>query len=166
LSRLINKTLLSTLLFTFLIISTGSPTLFSILICASASALGAWMFDNMLFSRSLTIKDVVRIIYIARFLLAFIIQEARAHIEMTKIILLRKPIRPAIVAISYDLASEYSETLVALAITNTPGTAVLEVDRIGKIMYVHWINAKTLNPAEARRGIIEAFEKHLKKAMG
>jgi multicomponent Na+:H+ antiporter subunit E len=60
--------------------------------------------------------------------------------------------------VPFDVEGDYTVTSIANSITNTPGTVVVEVDRARKVFYVHWIDVASIEPAEARRSISEAFE--------
>jgi multicomponent Na+:H+ antiporter subunit E len=51
--------------------------------------------------------------------------------------------------------------VLANSITLTPGT--LTVDLLDDTMYIHWIDAKTLNPEQAHKEIAEKFENILLK---
>jgi Multisubunit Na+/H+ antiporter, MnhE subunit len=93
----------------------------------------------------------------------FIIDETLAHVDVIKRILHpRVPVNPAIVKVPYYAETDYAKTCIACSITNTPGTVVVEIDENEKVFYVHWINAKTLEPEKAREYISKVFEKYSK----
>jgi multicomponent Na+:H+ antiporter subunit E len=74
----------------------------------------------------------------------------------------RLPIRPGIVKIRTALESTTARTLLANAITLTPGTLTVElVD--GGWLYVHWLNVRTSDPEEASAQIAETFERILRR---
>ncbi|RLG80688.1 MAG: cation:proton antiporter [Thermoprotei archaeon] len=91
----------------------------------------------------------------------FFVAEVRAHLDvMYRILHPKMPVNPAIVKVPYRVETDYAVTAVANSITNTPGTVVVDIDPEDRAYYVHWINAKTLEPEEARRHISEVFEKY------
>jgi multicomponent Na+:H+ antiporter subunit E len=99
--------------------------------------------------------------YAARY---FTIDETKAHLDVIKRILHPKaPVNPAIVKVPFDVESDYAKTAIACSITNTPGTVVVEIDEEKKVFYIHWIDAKTLDPVKAREEISLIFEKYSKK---
>jgi len=90
--------------------------------------------------------------------------EVKAHLDVMKRILSPSvPIKPGIVEVPYDLISDYSATLTANSITNTPGTVVVSIDHKNKKFYIHWIDVKTVDPMECRRHISETYEKYAKR---
>ena len=164
--KALNKLILTLLLLAFAILSTGSLRLYTLTLGLIVSAVIAIVFEKTLFKRSLVLRDVKKIVYLLEFLLYFITSEIKAHTEMTKIILFEKNVKPAIIAIPYNTQSDYGITLVALSITNTPGTIVLHLDKNTQTMYVHWINAVTLNPREAWERISKKFNELAKNMFG
>lgn len=164
--RLLSKLALVLLLFTFAVLSAGLLRLYTLVLALLVSVIVALLFEKVLVKRSLSLRDIVRVLYLLEFLVRFIHAEIKAHAQVTKIILLGKSVKPAIVAIPYSVESEYGLALVALSITNTPGTLVLHVDKTTKTMYVHWINATTFDPVEAQRRISREFERLAKKVFG
>ncbi|WP_448577176.1 Na+/H+ antiporter subunit E [Thermosphaera sp.] len=100
-------------------------------------------------------------IYALRYL---IIDETKAHVDVIKRILHPKtPVNPAIVKVPFNVSTDYAITAIANSITNTPGTVVVDVDEKEKAFYVHWIDAKTIEPEKAREAISSVFEKYAGK---
>lgn len=90
--------------------------------------------------------------------------EPKSHLDVIKrIITPSLPINPGIVEVPYELESDYSVTLTANSITNTPGTVVVSIDHESKRMYVHWIDVKTVDPRECREHISRIFEEYAKR---
>ena len=93
----------------------------------------------------------------------FTLNQTRAHASVIwRILNPRARLRPAIVKISYSLESEYAIAATAMFITNAPGTAVVDVDEDERVFYVHWIDAKTLDPEEARSSVSKLYEEYCK----
>lgn len=85
-----------------------------------------------------------------------------ANFSVARIVLFPRlfPLRPGIVAIPLDIRSDVGITLLAHAITLTPGTLSMEVSSDRKTLYVHVMSME--NEAHFREQIKEGFEKRLK----
>lgn len=97
----------------------------------------------------------------------FMIVEIKEHIEVAKIIL--KPgivIRPGFIEIPLKVESEVSIAILALSITNTPGTIAVDVNKSKKTMIVHWIDIKSENRIEAANMILGKLEDIAKEVFG
>jgi len=162
LSRAIIVFLLS---FTTYIVFSGSIQPYDIITGLVVSAIIGALFANITVSEPRKIVNPARwlwlIVYALRY---FIIDETKAHLDVImRILHPRTPVNPAIVKVPYEVTSDYAVTSVANSITNTPGTVVVEINEDEKAFYVHWIDAKTLEPSEARREISSVFEKYSRK---
>ena len=74
----------------------------------------------------------------------------------------RLPIRPGIVKIRTTLQSTAARTLLANSITLTPGTLTVEI-LDGGCLYVHWLNVRTTDSAEASMRIAARLERILQR---
>ena len=72
------------------------------------------------------------------------------------------PIRPGIVKVRSVLKTETARTVLACAITLTPGTLTVDLTDDG-YMYIHWINVKAEGVEEATKIIAERFEWFLQR---
>ena len=129
-----------------------------------------WMDGYIARSRRLEtdlgkILDPKRIYYLVRYFIKYMfIIEPRAHIDVIKrIISPHMPINPGIVAIPYGVKTDYAILTIANSITNTPGTVTVDVDRDSKLLFVHWIDVKAVEPEECRRIISREFEENAEK---
>ena len=93
-----------------------------------------------------------------------LIVEVKAHAGLIKRIITGE-VKPAIVKVPYGVKTDYALLMVANSITNTPGTVVVDVDEGKRVMYVHWIFAKTLEPKEAREYVSKLYEKYASKVL-
>lgn len=166
LKRFLNKLFVFTIILVFFIISTGSFKYYTLVIGVIVSAITTYLFESSIVKKTLRLYDVLKLLYLFKYIVYFVKAEIHAHLELVEIILFNKPIRPAIVAVPYHVESDYGVTLIALTVTNTPGTIVLNIDTNSKLMYIHWINASTFNPDEARLVITSGFEKLVEKIFG
>ena len=84
---------------------------------------------------------VVRPLALLRFLAFFAFDLVRSSLQVAALVLApRRELRQAVVAVPVRGASDSLLTLLANAISLTPGTLTLEVDRPGSTLYVHVID--------------------------
>lgn len=123
------------------------------------------LFANITVSEPWKVLNPARWFWLLRYAVRyFTIDETKAHIDVIKRILHPKtPVNPAIVKVPYEAVSDYTVASIANSITNTPGTVVVEVREDEKAFYVHWIDAKTIEPAEAKKEISLVFEEYSRK---
>jgi len=158
---------LITALLTFIvyIVYTGSTRGYDIVTGIIVSIVAGALFANLVIQNPLKVLSFKRWLYLLTYaILYFLYYETKAHLDVIKRILHPKvPVNPAIIEAPYSVESDYAITAVANSITNTPGTVVVDIDTSRKVFYIHWINAKTLDPAEAKKEIFESFEKFARK---
>jgi len=70
-----------------------------------------------------------------------------------------RKLRPGIVAVPLDTRSAAEQTLLANAVTLTPGTMSIDLSPDGKTLYVHVFDAE--NPESVRRAIKDGLEARL-----
>ncbi len=153
------------LAFLVYIVYTGALTLYDLITgIIAASIIGIIVGPRIIEKWEKTVdirRWITLIIYAIRYAL---IDEIRAHLLVIRLGLSPSmPIRPAIVRIPLKSRSEYAQTLVAISITNTPGTVVVDADRDRGIFYVHWIYAKDLTVEGAYKEVAEVFDRYAKK---
>lgn len=157
----------SVLVFTILLsaiylIYTGAFSLVEALIAIAAGAATAYALANDLVEDPSKLSPI-RLLRAMKYLIKyFTVIEAAAHWGVIKLIINpRAKYSPAIVRVPYDLESEYSVVFVANSITNTPGTAVIDIDEGKRLYFVHWINAPATDEETSRKSISSEFEEHL-----
>ena len=69
-----------------------------------------------------------------------------------------RPINPGIVKVKTKLRSRPAQVILANSITLTPGTLSVDLDPEAGELYIHWIDVKSTDVAEASRHIVERFE--------
>lgn len=95
----------------------------------------------------------------------FIMELVRANLNMLRYVYARKiDIHPGIVKVDTRLISPMGRLALANSIALTPGSLVLGLE--GSTLYIHWLDVKTTDRAEATRQIVGPFEKHLERAFG
>ena len=105
----------------------------------------------------------VRYFWLVMYAFVFAYYLIKANLDMAfRIIHPSMPIKPGIVKVKTNLQTDTAITVLANSITLTPGT--LTVDVVDQnYLYVHWINVKTKNEAEAAHKILGRFEWFIKK---
>jgi multicomponent Na+:H+ antiporter subunit E len=163
--RALRALVVAILCFFIYVIFSGSVSTYDVITGVVVAIVVGALFSNIVLTNPVKVFDPKRWYYTIRYALRyFIVDETRAHVGVIKRILHPKtPVNPAIVKVPYRVRTDYSKTAIACSITNTPGTVVVEIDDVEKAFYVHWIDAKTLDPEEARKEISLVFEEYSKK---
>lgn len=166
--RLLSYLAVFSMVYAFYVVFTGTASAFSLVLGAIASAMVTMIIKPLIISRDLRASDVVRLAHLAAYYLYYMaVAEVKAHLGIARIVLSRRmDISPAIVEVPYNVKTSFGMTLVAGSITNTPGTVVVQVDTNRRVFYVHWLTAKTFDPAGAREEISASFERYAQKIFG
>jgi multicomponent Na+:H+ antiporter subunit E len=164
-SRALNAFIVACLTFIVYIVFTGSVSIYDLMTGFIVAVVTGVLFSNIALSNALKVIDPRRWYILVRYAIRyFIIDETLAHVDVIKRILHpRVPVNPAIVKVPYYVETDYAKTCIACSITNTPGTVVVEIDENERFFYIHWIDAKTLEPEKARESISKVFEEYSKK---
>lgn len=131
-----------------------------------ASLLTTTLFGEMLFrhsNRKFTFLELVyKIFLIICFIPVFFYEAIKSAVEVSAYIFKKDvSFSPGIIKVSTSLTNVTAITILANLITLTPGTLTLDFDKAERAYYIHWINVKTREEAEARRELIEKFENWL-----
>jgi multicomponent Na+:H+ antiporter subunit E len=159
---------LKNLIISFLVILTGwflltwTLELKSVLIGVGLSAVLSLLFCGQctIFSEmKLTPKAFI---YTIIYLFVFMVELIKANIDVTRRILSpNMPINPGIVKVDTRLKSKMARLILANSITLTPGTFTLEVH--DDAFYIHWIDVKHAEEAQATEDLVRKFEKLLEE---
>jgi len=104
----------------------------------------------------------VRWFFLALYVPYFFYYCVRANLDVAyRVLHPDVPIRPGIVKVRTDLASDMGKTFLANSITLTPGT--LTVDIHGQDLYIHWIYVVGDDPKEHTAIIVKRFERLLRR---
>lgn len=71
------------------------------------------------------------------------------------------PIRPGIVAVPTTLRDDVALTLLGSLMTLTPDTVTMDIDQKRGMIYVHWIDVQTTDPAETQRLLLASLEEKI-----
>jgi len=153
------------LVFTVYVVFSGSTSIYDLITGTIVALVTSLITANLVISNPNKLAQIKRLGWLLAYSVRyFFIDEVKAHLDVMKRILHpRMPINPGIVKIPYDVTSDYAMLTIANSITNTPGTVVVDVFPEEKAFYVHWINAITTEPAEARKSVSEVFERFAKR---
>lgn len=164
-TRALRVFIVACLAFTTYIVFTGSINIYDLATGLVVALVVGALFSNTTLNNALKVLEPRRWCSLLRYALRyFTIDETLAHLDVIKRILHpRVPVNPAIVKVPFNVETDYAKTCIACSITNTPGTVVVEIDENEKTFYVHWIDAKTLEPEKAREYISKVFEKYSKE---
>lgn len=98
-------------------------------------------------------------------LVVFAVELVKSNIDvMLRVIAPKVKINPAIVEVKTRLKSPLGRLALANSITLTPGT--LTTDIKDDSLYIHWIDASSMDIEEATNEIVAKFEKHLEVIFG
>jgi multicomponent Na+:H+ antiporter subunit E len=70
-------------------------------------------------------------------------------------------IRPGIVAVSTKLHGDINLTVLGSLMSLTPDTVTMDFDQKEGLIYVHWIDVKTLEPEKVRQLLITDIEERI-----
>jgi multicomponent Na+:H+ antiporter subunit E len=93
------------------------------------------------------------------FLLAhFLVDVVRASIDVSVVVLRRRPVRNAVVAVDLESSSDFVLTAVAAMLSLVPGSIVVEARRSSHTLYLHVLDVPDVAAAEAFRDEALAVE--------
>ena len=95
----------------------------------------------------------------------FLFELVKSNIDvMSRVVTPRVRINPAIVEVKTGLKSRLGRLALANSITLTPGT--LTTDIVDDTLFIHWIDASSIDVEDATKAIVAKFEKHLEVLFG
>ena len=151
--------------FIIYIVYTGSIGPYDLLTGAVVAVIVGLLAGEIVVSDPDKALDPKRLYWLIKYTIwYFLIAEVKAHANVIKRALSpRIPLNPAIIRVPYYVETDYAMITIANSITNTPGTVVVDIDYDHRVFYVHWIDAKTSDPEEARKMISLQFEEYARE---
>ena len=135
----------------------------SVIVGAAAALLVAVVFGGLLTRQPRMLLNPLRWLWMLCYLPVFAYYCLKANFQVAYLVLHpRMPIRPGIVKVRTNLRSPAGIAALANSITLTPGTLTVDADEEGSL-YVHWIEVKTTDEAEATAEIAGRFEVFLRR---
>lgn len=152
----------------FYLLFSGSLSLYDITVGCVSSAVLTALYARIMYGRDLKLSDIAKVGHLIKYFFWYMfVAEPKAHADVIRRALSPSmPINPGIVEVPFDVESDFSITLIAGSITNTPGTVTVEVDKERKVLYVHWIDVKVTEPEAVREHISRDFEEHASRIWG
>lgn len=95
----------------------------------------------------------------------FALDVVRASIQVAGVVLRRRPVRNAVVAVDLETTSDFLMTLVAAMLSLIPGSVVVEARRSTHTLYLHVIDVPDAQAAEDFRRDALALEQRLLRAL-
>jgi len=163
--KLFKVLILSLGVFTVYIVYTGSVKLYDIATGVIVSLIVSYLTANIVIEDWRKALDLRRVATFVKFAFRYLlIDEVKAHALVIRLGLSpRLSLKPAIVKIPINSRSDYAVTMISLAITNTPGTVVVDLTEDNSVLYVHWIYATKIEPQEAYKEVCEVFDSYARK---
>ena len=122
----------------------------------------ALLFGNIFVQQPEKCLQVKRYLWFCYYVPIFLWECIKANFDVAyRVLHPRMPIHPGIVKVRTQLKSDMAKVCLANSITMTPGT--LTVDIKDEYLYIHWINVRSQDMAEATKLIVSRFEKILAK---
>ena len=167
---MLSKRLVATFICLWLawIVLTGSLDAQELAVGAICAGFVAWLSHDLLLRGPIEEKlQLRRWLYLLAYVPVYIWAEVKAHAGVIyRILHPRMPIRPGIVRVPTELRTDVGITGLANSITMTPGTLSVDVDERKPCLYVHWIDAKVIEPERTHDAIARRFEHYLKVTFG
>ncbi len=91
----------------------------------------------------------------------FVLDVARASLHVTQVILRRRPVRNAVVAVDLESDSDFVLTAVAAMLSLVPGSVVVEARRSTRTLFLHVLDVPDRDSAEDFRRSALALERRL-----
>lgn len=95
----------------------------------------------------------------------FALDVVRASFQVAGVVLRRRPVRNAVVAVDLETTSDFLMTLVAAMLSLVPGSVVVEARRSTHTLYLHVIDVQDAQAAEDFRRDALALEQRLLRAL-
>ncbi len=119
---------------------------------------------DLFIRKATSLKRASRYLWFGYYVPLFLWECLKANIDVALRVLSPKVrINPGIVKVKTTLKSDTGLTFLANSITLTPGTFCVDIDAEEGFLYIHWIDVKSQDTAEATQLIVNTFERVLKK---
>ncbi|CAB4942211.1 unannotated protein [freshwater metagenome] len=95
----------------------------------------------------------------------FAVDVVRASVQVAGVVLRRRPVRNAVVAVDLETESDFITTLVASMLSLIPGSVVVEVRRSTHTLYLHVLDTPDASAADAFRRTALDLEQRVLRAL-
>ncbi|MDN4162064.1 Na+/H+ antiporter subunit E [Nocardioides abyssi] len=107
----------------------------------------------------------VRPLALARLVGRFLVDVVRASFQVSGVVLRRRPVRNAVVAVDLESSSDFVMTLVASMLSLIPGSVVVEARRSTHTLYLHVLDVPDAASVEAFRRDALDLEQRVLRAL-
>jgi multicomponent Na+:H+ antiporter subunit E len=107
----------------------------------------------------------VRPLLLAALVGRFVVDVARASLDVTVVILRRRPLRNAVVAVDLESSSDFVLTAIAAMLSLVPGSVVVEARRSTHTLFLHVLDVPDRDRAEEFRREVLTLERRLLAAL-
>jgi multicomponent Na+:H+ antiporter subunit E len=124
------------------------------------SLIGAFKFGELFTELPHKFLEPRRYLWFIYFIPIFLYEMVKANLDVARRVLdPALPINPGLVKIKTTLKNDLAKTVLALALTLTPGTTTVDIHE--DELFIHWIDVKTTDPEAAAKMISGKYEKYL-----
>ena len=140
------------------------PDLQHALVGIFVAALVAFFAGDMFVKKPHHFSQIRRYGWFGYYVLLFLWECFKANVDVAlRVVNPKLPINPGIVKVKTTLKTDTALTFLANTITLTPGTLCVDINPADGILYIHWIDVKTVETEKATQLIVGTFEPILKK---
>jgi multicomponent Na+:H+ antiporter subunit E len=127
----------------------------------------AYVVVNFFYLPPVELTGRFNVLWLVPFVGRFLLQLVTASVQVFWLAVTRGPrLRNSVVAVALRSHSDFLVTATGHAISLIPGSLVLEVDRSTSTLYLHCLNVRSADDAEAVRRDVRATEARLIRVMG
>ncbi len=127
----------------------------------------AYVVVNFFYLPPVELTGRFNVLWLVPFIGRFLVQLVTASVQVFRLAVTRgQRLRNAVVAVALRSHSDFLVTATGHAISLIPGSLVLEVDRSTSTLYLHCLNVRSADDAEAVRRDVLATEAWLIRIMG
>lgn len=144
------------------IVFSGSVSGYDLVTGAVIAAVTGILVSDILVTDTGKSLDVRRLGWLIAYALYYLtVAELKSHLSFAPKVLSGR-IKPGVVAVRTSLRTEYGMVTLANSITNTPGTATVDIDTEKQVLYVHWLWVGAEEEEGIRERIAKPFERFIK----
>lgn len=144
------------------IVFSGSVSGYDLITGAVIAAVTGVLVSDFLVTDTRKSLDIRRLGWLIAYAFYYLtVAELKSHLSFAPRVLSGR-IRPGVVAVRTPLRTEYGMVTLANSITNTPGTATVDIDPEKQVLYVHWLWVEAEDEEGVRGKIAKPFERFIK----
>ncbi len=143
------------------IIFSGSVSVYDLVTGAVIAAITGVLVSDIIVADTKKSLDIRRLGWLIAYGFYYLtVAELKSHLSFAPKVLTGR-IKPGVVAVKTPLKTEYGMVTLANSITNTPGTATVDIDPEKQVLYVHWLWVEAEDEEGIREKIAKSFERFI-----